>query len=175
MPIGELSPESDDRGLVTTGRARAAQLIEYRDVAQFGRALRSGRRSRKFESCHLDHKAKRNGSSVPFSFSIGAFIWLGCCLATTASSHFPLVDRQARLSGEERGNHGVKGSYLVISTIKVKERGLIPLSFYVSWVHQYSVRHSSVIVTLTVVSVPPRRTVSVTVSPTRRSNVISVA
>ena len=28
----------------------------YRGVAQLGRALRSGRRSRKFESCHLDHK-----------------------------------------------------------------------------------------------------------------------
>ena len=27
----------------------------YRDVAQFGRAPRSGRGSRKFESCHLDH------------------------------------------------------------------------------------------------------------------------
>ena len=28
----------------------------YRDVAQFGRALRSGRRGRRFESCHLDHE-----------------------------------------------------------------------------------------------------------------------
>ena len=27
----------------------------HRGVAQLGRALRSGRRSRKFESCHLDH------------------------------------------------------------------------------------------------------------------------
>ena len=27
-----------------------------RGVAQFGRALRSGRRGRKFESCHLDHR-----------------------------------------------------------------------------------------------------------------------
>ena len=27
-------------------------------MAQFGRALRSGRRSRRFESCHLDHKEK---------------------------------------------------------------------------------------------------------------------
>lgn len=30
----------------------------YRDVAQFGRALRSGRRGRKFESCHLDQLQK---------------------------------------------------------------------------------------------------------------------
>ena len=30
--------------------------IEYRDVAQFGSALRSGRRGRRFESCHLDQK-----------------------------------------------------------------------------------------------------------------------
>ena len=27
-------------------------------MAQFGRALRSGRRGRRFESCHLDHIAK---------------------------------------------------------------------------------------------------------------------
>ena len=29
--------------------------IEYRDVAQFGSALRLGRRGRTFESCHPDH------------------------------------------------------------------------------------------------------------------------
>ena len=28
----------------------------FRGVAQFGRALRSGRRSRRFKSCHLDQK-----------------------------------------------------------------------------------------------------------------------
>lgn len=28
---------------------------QYRGVAQFGRAPRSGRGGRKFESCHLDH------------------------------------------------------------------------------------------------------------------------
>ena len=30
--------------------------ISYRGVAQLGRALRSGRRGRKFKSCHLDQK-----------------------------------------------------------------------------------------------------------------------
>ena len=34
---------------------RAPGLNLYRGVAQLGRALRSGRRSRRFESCHLDH------------------------------------------------------------------------------------------------------------------------
>ena len=29
----------------------------FRDVAQFGRALRSGRRGRRFKSCHLDQYA----------------------------------------------------------------------------------------------------------------------
>ena len=33
-------------------------IAYYRDVAQFGRALRSGRRSRRFESCHLDQNKK---------------------------------------------------------------------------------------------------------------------
>ena len=31
-------------------------MFLYRDVAQFGRALRSGRRGRRFESCHLDQQ-----------------------------------------------------------------------------------------------------------------------
>ena len=30
------------------------QYIYYRSVAQFGRALRSGRRGRRFKSCHSD-------------------------------------------------------------------------------------------------------------------------
>ena len=30
-------------------------IIRCRDVAQFGSALRSGRRGRRFESCHPDH------------------------------------------------------------------------------------------------------------------------
>ena len=34
----------------TASKARKS----YRGVAQFGRALRSGRRGRKFESCRLD-------------------------------------------------------------------------------------------------------------------------
>ena len=33
---------------------RSLLSISYRGVAQFGRALRSGRRGRKFESCRLD-------------------------------------------------------------------------------------------------------------------------
>ena len=35
---------------------------QYRGVAQFGRAPRSGRGGRKFESCHLDQKALESES-----------------------------------------------------------------------------------------------------------------
>lgn len=35
----------------------------YRDVAQFGRALRSGRRGRKFESCFPDRRTDVNDVS----------------------------------------------------------------------------------------------------------------
>ena len=31
------------------------KLTKYRDVAQLGSALRSGRRGRRFKSCHPDH------------------------------------------------------------------------------------------------------------------------
>lgn len=37
-----------------------------RDVAQFGRALRSGRKGRRFKSCHPDHTADAAGISAAF-------------------------------------------------------------------------------------------------------------
>ena len=46
--------------------------FEYRDVAQLGRALRSGRRSRRFKSCHLDQKSKAEAKSSAFDFSLSA-------------------------------------------------------------------------------------------------------
>ena len=42
-------------------------LVFFRGVAQFGSALRSGRRGRRFESCHLDQKEKST-EKVGFSF-----------------------------------------------------------------------------------------------------------
>ena len=36
-------------------KATAKAAAYLRGVAQFGRALRSGRRGRRFKSCHLDH------------------------------------------------------------------------------------------------------------------------
>ena len=42
-----------------------------RGVAQFGRALRSGRRGRRFKSCHLDHSnIKQNPQDC---YSLGGF------------------------------------------------------------------------------------------------------
>ena len=37
-----------------------------RGVAQFGRALRSGRRGRKFKSCHLDQKKRYQMKGISF-------------------------------------------------------------------------------------------------------------
>ena len=46
-----------------------------RDVAQFGRALRSGRKGRRFESCHPDHRQIKQGKNpalfVLYSLIIG--------------------------------------------------------------------------------------------------------
>ncbi len=53
------------------GRAGSEFLFQrkaYRDVAQFGRALRSGRRGRRFESCHLDHKSQMGIAHLRFIF-----------------------------------------------------------------------------------------------------------
>ena len=43
---------------IKTGNAMVLPVLilnKQRGVAQFGRALRSGRRGRRFDSCHLDH------------------------------------------------------------------------------------------------------------------------
>ena len=48
-------------------QGRLSSRYTYRDVAQFGSALRSGRRGRRFESCHLDQK-ERVGVCLPFLF-----------------------------------------------------------------------------------------------------------
>ena len=40
----------------------------FRGVAQLGRALRSGRRGRKFKSCHLDHKKEIPNERYLFLF-----------------------------------------------------------------------------------------------------------
>ena len=47
-------------------------LVGKRDVAQFGRALRSGRRGRRFESCHLDQR-----DAGPNSFWVQRFFLCG--------------------------------------------------------------------------------------------------
>ena len=39
-------------------------------MAQFGRALRSGRRSRRFESCHLDQKSKEGACPLLLIFRL---------------------------------------------------------------------------------------------------------
>ena len=52
-----------------TSRAPCGIMASVRrGVAQFGRALRSGRRGRKFESCHLDQTKRRSDCRWPFFF-----------------------------------------------------------------------------------------------------------
>ena len=53
------------------------QITTFRGVAQLGRALRSGRRGRRFKSCHLDHKNSEN------HMVFGVFCYLMKILLTT--------------------------------------------------------------------------------------------
>ena len=46
---------SNPSSAATKPRIFYSGLVFFRGVAQFGSALRSGRRGRRFESCHLDH------------------------------------------------------------------------------------------------------------------------
>ena len=56
------------------GNLRRAGSLFYRSVAQLGRALRSGRRGRRFESCHSDffiampQSLKMGFAAIFFSF-----------------------------------------------------------------------------------------------------------
>ncbi len=53
----------------TNGKCNPATAkTKLRDVAQFGRALRSGRRGRRFKSCHLDQ-------NLPVLLDEGDFLW----------------------------------------------------------------------------------------------------
>ena len=45
-------------------------------MAQFGRALRSGRRGRRFESCHLDQKSKFDFVGFGFFYKNSSIIFL---------------------------------------------------------------------------------------------------
>lgn len=49
--------------------------LEYRNVAQFGRASRLGREGRKFESCHSDQNPSRD--YLPY-FELGDTGKKGC-------------------------------------------------------------------------------------------------
>ena len=86
-----------------TNRKKCGILSEsHRGVAQFGRALRSGRRGRKFESCHLDQLQKaelRFFVVQPFSLS-GRFCEKQAFPKRRGenSGHFPYDCRTAALS-----------------------------------------------------------------------------
>ena len=56
--------------LVGSNPTSSANTTEFRDVAQFGRALRSGRRGRRFKSCHPDHVGTSYACSDFFSKKI---------------------------------------------------------------------------------------------------------
>ena len=62
------------------GNLRRACSLFYRSVAQLGRALRSGRRGRRFKSCHSDFYLQKNAKPVDYSFAfffiIGYFLIL---------------------------------------------------------------------------------------------------
>ena len=58
----------------------------YRGVAQFGRALRSGRRSRRFESCHLDFLIFLRKRERGIRFIGYTFCFIGKCAYKTKSS-----------------------------------------------------------------------------------------
>ncbi len=76
--------------------ARFVQLNRFRDVAQFGRALRSGRRGRRFKSCHLDQNKEIGFRLSPYfirryhamqNLEKGVSPFHGCCARTHPDKH----------------------------------------------------------------------------------------
>ena len=56
-------------GLGVIGYGKTVRQLLFRGVAQFGRALRSGRRGRKFKSCHPDSHSEDRRQKPVFLFS----------------------------------------------------------------------------------------------------------
>ena len=83
--------------------APAFGFAPYRGVAQFGRALRSGRRGRGFKSRHLDHEgtvAMIQVAAVPFNFS---------CLEV-----LDIKDLLSSVGSKLRENAEIKGNFLIL-------------------------------------------------------------
>ena len=79
-------------------------------MAQLGRALRSGRRSRRFKSCHLDHKKKTVLAAV-FLFMLKAVDRFETG-AEGAQVHIRHAGDASLLVGDKCADHGAKRSYL---------------------------------------------------------------
>ena len=78
-------------------------------MAQFGRALRSGRRGRGFESRHLDHKgtvAMIQVAAVPFNFSYLEVLDFKDFLSSVGS--------MLRENAETKGNFLILGVHFII-------------------------------------------------------------
>ena len=71
------------------GIISAAAERKHRDVAQLGRALRSGRRGRRFKSCHPDHSKTRRSRAISLAF----FVWLVHLLAHLLIHHWHICCR----------------------------------------------------------------------------------
>ena len=63
--------------------------MHIRSIAQSGRALRSGRRGRRFESCYSDQKLNRRYAGFVFG-RIDNWIW--CIVIASAMAGFGLLN-----------------------------------------------------------------------------------
>ena len=86
---------------LTDSRNRGILYESHRGVAQFGRALRSGRRGRKFESCHLDHRKCTQFREVS-RCCVFCFIWGNPQICT------PFVRRHFKSTRKSRTEYNKK-------------------------------------------------------------------
>ena len=73
------------------GNLPEASSLFYRSVAQLGRALRSGRRGRRFESCHSDPRKQRKTGRCR-SFCSARFSRMGKVLRIFIKNLFKIID-----------------------------------------------------------------------------------
>ena len=119
---------NDDRGLVTTGRARHARQW---NIEMWLSLVERYVRDVEVASSNLVISTNKK-STLSGAFLVAPVGFFDLVVATQQpSSHSPLGGRQARLADEERGNHVAKRSYLVISKSTLSGAFLVaPVGFF---------------------------------------------
>ena len=115
------------------------RYASQRSIAQSGRALRSGRRGRRFESCYSDQKSNRHIAGFIFG-RIDNWIWYIVIASAMAGSKTSRFDKRSAIKSlrfprsvgiADRGNPGTRQIFDVMCGTNTKNQtGMPPVLFF---------------------------------------------